>query len=296
MATRSRGLVKFIPSSALGVSEPPPEWFGNEPNAKKSSSSSSPWTNANWLKSRFHFSFAEYNNPANQSFGVLRVLNDDLVQPDRGFGSHPHRDQEICTYVVSGALTHQDEPMGTKETITRGAIQFMTAGKGIVHSERNLSATDPLRFIQIWIVPRSRSLTPAYGSSPGCSDSAASRRNAFAHLVSDVLNTSTSTPIKINQDANIHVAEIDAGKAVTFVLAAGRQAYLLCMEGGASVKDSGVVFKRHDAAELVGPLSFSLVGEKSTRDVTTKDDDENTAHVLIVEMAEVTGSGRKDVE
>lgn len=95
-------------------------WFGNKANEP----SNPQWTNANWLKSRFHFSFAEYNNPRNQNFGVLRVMNDDLVQPNRGFGAHPHRDMEICTYVVDGKLTHQDS-MGTKETLQRGAIQFM---------------------------------------------------------------------------------------------------------------------------------------------------------------------------
>lgn len=104
----------------LLIVEPNPAWFGNGPNPKGHPD----WTNSNWLKSRFHFSFAEYSNEDNSNFGVLRVLNDDLVQPDRMFGEHPHRDVEICTYVVEGSLTHQDS-MGTKETLTRGAIQFM---------------------------------------------------------------------------------------------------------------------------------------------------------------------------
>ena len=110
----------------LGVSEPDPYRFGN----KKNEVTNPNWTNTNWLKSRFHFSFAEYNNPRNQQFGVLRVMNDDLVQPDRGFGEHPHRDVEICTYVIEGSLTHKDS-MGTSESLTRGSIQFMTAGTGV---------------------------------------------------------------------------------------------------------------------------------------------------------------------
>ena len=146
----------------LGKSEPPPEWFGNNDNP----TSNKYWTNKNWLKSRFHFSFAEYNNHLNQNFGVLRVMNDDLVQPSRGFGSHPHRNAEICTYVVEGELTHKDS-MGTKETITRGAIQFMTAGSGIVHSEHNLHEEKPLRFIQMWITPKRDNLKPNYGSFSG---------------------------------------------------------------------------------------------------------------------------------
>ncbi len=179
--------------------------FGNKPNERSNPN----WTNVNWLKSRFHFSFAEYSNHRNTGFGVLRVMNDDLVQPSRGllvsltkfvgpflyiwctssgFGTHPHRDAEICTYVVDGFLTHKDS-MGTEESIGRGAIQFMvcfvfssssfvfiwllpqTAGSGITHSEHNLHTTDPLRFIQIWMNPRSRGLKPNYGSfnSP-CAD------------------------------------------------------------------------------------------------------------------------------
>lgn len=113
-------LFRKISSYKLGVSEPNPSWFGNKPNEV----SNPYWTNSNWLKSRFHFSFAEYSNPKNTNFGVLRVLNDDLVQPNRGFGAHPHRDVEICTYIVRGKLTHKDS-MGTEETIGRGAIQFM---------------------------------------------------------------------------------------------------------------------------------------------------------------------------
>jgi redox-sensitive bicupin YhaK (pirin superfamily) len=100
--------------------EPNPEWFGNGPNDAANPS----WTSKNWLKSRFHFSFAEYNNEDNTNFGVLRVLNDDLVQPRREFGEHPHRDVEICTYVVEGFLSHKDS-MGTEETLGRGAVQFM---------------------------------------------------------------------------------------------------------------------------------------------------------------------------
>ena len=94
------------------------------------------------------------------------MLNDDLVQPLRGFGEHPHRDTEICTYIVDGYLTHQDS-MGTKETLQRGDIQFMTAGRGVYHQEHNLHDTLPLRFIQIWITPRTRGLKPNYGSGRG---------------------------------------------------------------------------------------------------------------------------------
>ena len=128
-----------IPESILYVSEPQPRMFGNSANETNAG-----WSNKNWLKSRFHFSFAEYRNPKNSQFGCLRVMNDDLVQAHRGFGTHGHRDMEIVTYVVEGQLTH--DGIGGEETLGRGSVQFMTAGTGIRHSEHNLNKTKPLRF------------------------------------------------------------------------------------------------------------------------------------------------------
>lgn len=271
--------------------EPNPAWFGNAANEAKNPN----WTNKNWLKSRFHFSFAEYSNPHNTNFGVLRVMNDDLVQPARGFGEHPHRDVEICTYVVRGELTHQDS-MGTQETLSRGAIQFMTAGRGVRHSEHNLHKSDPLRFIQMWINTRTRGAKPNYGSFIG---DAVARRNQWAHLVSDSENPAApSTPIKINQDANIHVTELDAGQTLSFEVAEGRQAYLLCMEGGVSLQGDGTSeqLDRHDAAEIFGPHTFTMTALSAR---TVEDDCETKdatcgAHVLLVEM-EHTGAGRTDL-
>lgn len=258
----------------LGVSEPNPSWFGNPPNGGKG------WTNENWLLSRFHFNFAEYHNPANKPFGVLRVMNDDLVQPARGFGQHPHRDMEICTYIVEGSLTHKDS-MGTEETLGRGAVQFMTAGTGVAHSEHNLDKEKPLRFIQIWINPRRLGLPPKYGSAVGAFER---RHNNFDHLTSDV-QSSHATPIKINQDANIHVAEIDAGTSTPFSVGEGRQAYVLLMEGEAKISHASGehTLERHDAAEVKGPNQLQVQAVSPS------------AHVLIVEMALVAGSGRSDI-
>ena len=180
---------KKVSNKDLFVSEPNPQWFGNPPNASEAT-----WTNTNWLKSRFHFAFAEYSNPQNACFGVLRVMNNDLVQPNRGFGTHPHREMEICTYVVEGELTHKDS-IGTQETLGPGSVQFMTAGTGVQHSEHNLSATSPLRFIQMWIVPSQRGLAPNYGSACGKS---VNLRNGWTRLVSDVKSAAAS-PVKIHQ-------------------------------------------------------------------------------------------------
>ena len=271
--------IKRVPEAKLGVSQPPPEWFGNVPNAVGDAA----WTNKNWLISRFHFSFAEYSNPANQNFGVLRVMNDDLVQPARGFGEHPHRDVEICTYIVEGALTHKDS-MGTAETLQRGGIQFMTAGSGVTHSEHNLSKTNPLRFIQIWLSTRQRGLRPNYGQYLS---SELDRANRWAHLVSDVRQDQTAAPIKINADANIFVTEIDAGASVPFAVAVGRQAYVLMVEGGGSLSDgagAAVSLARHDAAEVRGPAALTASSAAEAR-----------SHWLVVEMALDASSGRKDL-
>ena len=138
----------------LFVSEPDPSWFGNGPNEPDHPC----WTNKNWLKSRFHFSFAEWHGGRNR-FRCMRVVNDDLVQPSRGFGTHGHQDMEIITYILHGGLTHKDS-MGSEETLGRGSVQFMTAGTGVMHNEYNLDPEQDLRFIQSWILPRTQGLTP----------------------------------------------------------------------------------------------------------------------------------------
>ena len=273
--------IKVVPNSKLFISEPNPSWFGNGPNERHNPS----WTNENWLKSRFHFSFAEYHNPSNSNFGVLRVMNDDLVQPKRGFGEHPHRDMEIITYIVEGSLTHKDS-MGTKETLGRGSVQFMTAGKGVYHSEFN-DNDKPLRFIQTWIVPSRRGLTPNYGSYNGKSN-AGERKNKLQHLVSNVLDNSKKTPVEVNQDVDTYAAEIDLDKSVTTPISPGRQGYLLCIEGEVNV--NGKTLKRHDACEITGN------GGLLTVEATRVDNTENgeVAHVLLFTMSTVPGSGRSD--
>jgi len=273
--------IKVVPSTKLHVSEPDPSWFGNGPNPDGDPA----WTNGNWLKSRFHFSFAEYTNPNNNDFGVLRVMNDDLVQPHRGFGTHPHRDMEIITYVVSGSLTHKDS-MGTEESLGRGSIQFMTAGRGVRHSEFNHGDV-PLRFIQTWIKPSGFGLTPNYGS---CSGSADKRRNKLHHLVSNVKDDSVSTPVEINQDVNAFASELELGKSVTLNLPPNQMAYLLCIEG--SVRLNGEkVLKKHDGAEITGeggPVKIEAVEVEEV-------EGNQVAHVLSFTMPSIRGAGRTDL-
>lgn len=268
-----------IPEKDLYKSEPPPEWFGNDDNKGLRGG----WTNENWLKSRFHFSFAEYRDPKNTNFGCLRVLNDDLVQGERGFGRHPHRDVEIVTYIVEGNLTHADST-GTRETLGRGSVQFMTAGRGIYHSEHNLDKK-PLRFVQIWINTRQSGLPPVYGGFDGSTEAAkAARHNQFAQLVGDNKKArDAEVPVRIAQDCTMHASEIDAGQTVDFTLGPHRQAYFVCLEGSVTVaradSDEKVDFQRHDASEIRGEGKLSFTASNGP------------AHVLLLDM-EATGGGR----
>lgn len=259
--------VLHVPKADLYTSQPDPRLFGNPRNA--------PGTDVNWLKSHFHFSFAEYRNPKNTQFGVLRVLNDDLVQAQRGFGMHGHRDVEIMTYVASGVLTHKDS-MGTDESLGRGSVQFMTAGTGVLHSEHNLEEDSPLRMVQIWINTRQNGLEPRYGGHDGTTATArAARKNKLHQLVADA-RAAEKAPIKIEQDCRMYVSELEPEQLVSLPLAAGRQAYLLCVEGAVTLSDagaSGVALQRHDAAEIRGDGEIRVAAGAEP------------AHVLLLEMA-----------
>jgi redox-sensitive bicupin YhaK (pirin superfamily) len=230
-----------------------------------------------WLESRFHFNFAEYYNPANSEFGVLRVLNDDLVKPNAGFGTHSHRDMEIFTYVVQGNLTHKDS-IGTSETLGRGAVQYMSAGSGIRHSEMN-SSDELLRFLQIWINPNTRGLKPNYGSRIFNKED---RHNKIQHVLTDFNKIegekdSGQGVIPIHQDCNIYVSEADPGVAQDFVLSKNRQAYLVCIEGKLSVSDL-VNLDTRDAVEIRAKISEDML-------LQLKADKDVGAHFLLIEMA-----------
>ena len=253
--------------------------FGNPSNP----GSDPAWTNANWLKSRFHFSFAEYHNAQNTSFGVVRVMNDDLVQPKSGFGTHPHGDMEIVTYIVNGKLSHEDST-GTCQSLGRGSIQFMSAGTGIRHSEFN-HTDKPLRFIQTWIFPERRGLAPNYG---GFDAGSSTDKNIVRHLASSAKDSTKKTPVKLNQDVNCHAAELEIGKSISMDIPTGRQAYLLCVEG--KLKINGEQLEKYDGCEIVGS------SEPITIEAAEVEETENgeVAHFLMFEMKEVPGSGRKD--
>ncbi|MBT8347840.1 MAG: pirin family protein [Sulfurovum sp.] len=214
-----------------------------------------------WLTSRFHFSFAEYHNIKNVRFGSLRVMNDDIVQPHTGFGTHPHRDMEIISYVLSGELTHVDS-MGNKESLGRGAIQYLSAGTGITHSEMN-DGDDAVHLIQTWIIPHAKNLEPKYGSK---SFKIEERKNQWLYLVGP---KGSNAHISIYQDASMYACELDDTQEIVFEVGSTRQLYVKLMEGSADI--NGTLFESGDAAEIMGE-SIIVTGI-------------NKAHILLVEMA-----------
>ncbi len=217
-------------------------------------------SNQGWLQSIFHFSFAEYYNPENINFGVLRVINDDQIAPGTGFGTHPHRDMEIISYVVDGSLTHADS-MGNQRTINRGHIQYMSAGTGVLHSEHN-RAEDPLRLLQIWIFPDKQGYAPNYGDLLFDWEE---RQNKWLHMVS---SKQGSAPVKINQDVNFYSLELEKDKEINFQVATGRQAYLVQIEGKSII--NGLSLDARDALEI------------AEEEINIKADE--TSHFLVIEM------------
>ncbi len=194
-----------------------------------------------WLRSIFHFSFAQYHNPNNINFGVLRVMNDDLVDQNTGFDTHPHRDMEIISYVVDGELTHADS-MGNKRTLKRGDVQYMSAGTGVLHSEHNYG-DKTLRFLQIWILPDKNGYTPNYGDYIFDWDL---RKDKWFKIVS---GQKGDAPIKVNQDVNIHVLELTEEQEIEFPVDNGRQAYLVQVEGQSVINN--IQLDAKDAMEVV---------------------------------------------
>ncbi|MBU3133925.1 pirin family protein [Clostridium gasigenes] len=208
---------------------------------KKVESSKMGSSDLDWLKSKFHFSFAEYYNPNNMRFGSLRVINDDLINPHTGFDTHPHNDMEIISYVVDGELTHADS-MGNKSTLKRGHVQYMSAGTGIHHSEHNLGE-NIVRLLQIWIFPDKRGHNPNYGEYRFDWDE---RKNKWLHMIS---SNQGDANVKVNQDVNIFALELEVNNEIDYSVEVGRQAYLIQIEGKSNI--NGITLNQRDAMEIV---------------------------------------------
>ena len=180
--------------------------------------------NHGWLDTRHTFSFADYHDPHHMGFHSLRVLNEDRVRPGEGFGTHGHRDMEILTWVLEGALEHKDS-MGTVGVLKPGDLQRMSAGTGIMHSEYNGSQKEPVHFLQIWILPRDRGIQPRYEQKHF---PAAERTNALRLLASP---DGRDGSLSLNQDAHVYTASLEPGREVAVKLAPGRSAWVQVARG-----------------------------------------------------------------
>jgi redox-sensitive bicupin YhaK (pirin superfamily) len=205
--------------------------------------------NHGWLDTWHSFSFDTYHDPRHVQFGPLRVLNEDVVAPGAGFPPHPHRDMEIITIVLEGAVAHQDSTGGTG-VVRPGDVQVMTAGSGVVHSEFNPSETDPLHLLQIWILPDARGRTPRYVQK---TFDRAARTNVLLPVVAGHDGNGALT---IHQDATLYVSELDAGRSVSHALAPGRRAYVFVTAG--EVLINGQRLGASDAAAVEAETRFEL--------------------------------------
>jgi len=191
-----------------------------------------------WLESWHSFSFADYYDPANIRFASLRVINEDIVQPGMGFGTHGHRDMEILTYVLSGALRHSDS-MGHGEDIRYGEVQVMSAGTGVQHSEVNPSPDEAVHLLQIWIMPDRQGLTPGYQQKNFPLEKKLGR---WCLLASP---DSAQGSLSIHQDARVYAARLDGAAALDYPLPPGRLAYLHVARG--SLQANGYALSAGDA-------------------------------------------------
>ena len=220
-------------------------------------------SNLGWLESRFHFSFAEYYNRENMNFGVLRVVNDDIIHPQSGFDTHPHKNMEIISYIVDGEITHKDS-MGNEETLKRGEVQYMSAGDGIEHSEHNWHESKDLRLLQIWILPPQKDLPRVYGSYKFKEEES---KNRFLNIVS---SPNGNSKVQLYQDVNIYVTQLQTSRSLDFILKENRQIYFVQIEGSSSI--NGITLNDGDAMEIV---------DESKLDIKAI----NNSHFLFIEMA-----------
>ena len=202
-----------------------------------------------WLESWHSFSFAEYHDPAHMGFSVLRVINEDIVAPGTGFGMHSHRDMEIVTYVLSGALQHKDS-LGTGAVISTGEVQRMSAGTGIRHSEFNASETEPVHLLQIWILPERADITPGYEQRLIPDEEKRGRWKAIA------TPDGRDGSLTIHQDAALYAAILEDGERIQFRPEPGRVQYLQVARGELSM--NGEVLSAGDAVAVTDEKELVL--------------------------------------
>jgi redox-sensitive bicupin YhaK (pirin superfamily) len=216
-----------------------------------------------WLNTYHTFSFGDYYDPAHMGFRSLRVINDDRVQPGQGFGMHGHRDMEIVTYVLDGALAHRDS-LGNGSVLRAGELQHMSAGTGVRHSEFNPSDRDPVHLYQIWLLPGRRGLAPSYEQEVFSEE----ERQGRLRLVASP--TGEQGSLTIHQDARLYLSTLQAGETVAHVLKPGRYAWLQVLRGQAGL--NGHLLSAGDGA---------AVSEEEKLEIRGQDD----AEVMLFDLA-----------
>ncbi|MBX9879038.1 MAG: pirin family protein [Candidatus Obscuribacterales bacterium] len=203
-------------------------------------------SNSDWLDSKHSFSFAEYYDPEHMGFGPLRVINEDVIDPGKGFGSHPHRDMEIITYIIEGALEHKDS-MGTCEVIRKGELQRMSAGTGVVHSEFNHSASEPVHLLQIWIRPEKSGIQPGYEQKQ-----IELGKNSWKILAGPEVSESS---LCIHQNVVLLGSSIDAGQSLAVPL----HCWLQVVKGHARIGDLEIQYGDGVAVSNESELSLTAL-------------------------------------
>ena len=215
-----------------------------------------------WFRARWHYSFDSYHDPDYVQFGTLRVFNDDRLIPGAVWPMHPHRDIEGLTYVVEGSFRHQDDVGGAPGPLPAGSVQRMTLGRGAWHSEQNASEADPMRFIQMWIMPSSQ------GLEPGVEQKVFTTEDRTDTLLK-VISGDGGDAVLVHQDAHVFVSRMNAGAALRHALAEGRGAYLYVIEGHLTLNgermETGAAAQVHDEEALA--LEASAVSELILVDV-----------------------------
>ena len=219
--------------------------------------------NHGWLDSRHTFSFADYHDPAHMGFRALRVINEDRVQAGQGFGTHPHRDMEIISYVLEGELGHQDS-LGTGSVIRPGDVQRMSAGTGVRHSEMNNSPTSPVHFLQIWLMPERRGVPPQYEQKRF----EPAEKQGRLRLVAS--RDGRQGSVSVNQDVDLYAGLFKAGERTRLDLRPGRHAWIQVARGEVTV--NGETLHQGDGA---------AVSDESTLEITSTAD----AEVLVFDLA-----------
>ena len=217
-----------------------------------------------WLDSKHTFSFANYYDPRFMGFGPLRVINEDKVTAGAGFDTHPHQDMEIISYVLSGALAHKDS-MGTGSVIRPGDVQRMSAGTGVTHSEFNASETDPVHFLQIWIVPEARGIAPSYEQKTFAPE----ERRGVLRLVA--ARDGREGALTLHQDVDLYAGDFEEGETATLALREGRLAWVQLARGEITL--NGERLKAGDGAAIKDVGAIEIEGGKD-------------AEVLVFDMAD----------